>query len=198
MFANFATAITSGGVMTMALLYLMHMLVAVQPDALSDVREPHFLKFVRVPPPEDPPETIKPPLERKDLKAPLPPTSSAPVDLDGTTINVAPRPAPVPTNRYTGPTTVMSDGPLVALVRVEPTYPARPLQQGLEGFVVVQFDVLADGTVSNVSIVESSNRLFEAAATNAAMRFRFKPRVVDGVALPTSGIHNLFRFEMEN
>ena len=91
----------------------------------------------------------------------------------------------------------MSDGPLVALVRVEPTYPARPRAQGLEGFVIVQFDVLADGTVSNVSIVESSSRLFEAAAARAAMRFRFKPRVVDGVALTTSGIQNLFRFEME-
>ena len=198
MFANLATAVTSGTLMTMALFYVMNMLITIQPDAITDARDYHILKFVRVPPPEDPPDTIKPPIVRKNLEAPVPPASSAPVDQEGFKINITPRSAPLPENKYAGPTTVMSDGPLVAIVRVEPTYPARPLQQGLEGFVIVQFDVLEDGTVSNVSIVESSSRLFETAATRAAMRFRFKPRVVGGVALATTGVQNLFRFELEH
>jgi len=198
MFANLATAVTSASAITVTLLYVMNTLIAIQPDAKTEVRAAHFLKWVRVPPDESPPDTIKPPLDKKLLEPPVPPTSSAPVDQESYTINVAPRPAPLPSDRYTGPRTVMSDGPLVAIVRVEPTYPSRPLQQGLEGFVLVQFDVLADGTVSNVSIIESSSRLFEAAAAKAAMRFRFKPRVVDGVALATHGIQNRFHFEMEH
>jgi len=40
--------------------------------------------------------------------------------------------------------------------------------------------------------------VFENSARRAAARFRFKPRVVDGIALETRGIQNLFRFDMEN
>ncbi len=91
----------------------------------------------------------------------------------------------------------MLDGPLVAMVRVSPTYPARAEQMGLEGWVLVQFDVLADGTVSNVSIVDSSHSVFETSARRAAERFRFKAKVIDGVPIGTSGIQNLFTFQME-
>jgi protein TonB len=92
----------------------------------------------------------------------------------------------------------MQDGPPVALVRVSPTYPARAQQAGLEGWVLVQFDVSATGTVTNIRIIESSAAVFENSARRAAARFRFKPRVVDGIALETRGIQNLFRFDMEN
>ena len=100
------------------------------------------------------------------------------------------------TNTFDATTIRMVDGPLVALLRVEPQYPPRPLSRSLEGYVLVEFDVLADGSVANVSVVESSDRLFEKAAIRAAERFRFKPRVVDGVPLATTGIRNLFRFEI--
>jgi protein TonB len=62
----------------------------------------------------------------------------------------------------------------------------------------VQFDVLSTGTVANIQIVESSAAVFENSARKAAARFRFKPRVIDGVALESKGIQNLFRFHMEN
>jgi protein TonB len=91
-----------------------------------------------------------------------------------------------------------NDGPLVALVRVVPVYPARAISQGLEGTVVVQFDVGSNGQVANVVVVESSNRLFEKAAIQAAERFKFKPRVIDGVALETHGIQNMFRFTLDD
>ena len=91
----------------------------------------------------------------------------------------------------------MSDGPLVALVRVEPTYPGAALQKGLEGYVLIKFDVTPQGMVTNVRVIESSHRVFESAARNAAKRFRFKPRVTDGIPQFTAGIQNLFRFEME-
>jgi protein TonB len=92
----------------------------------------------------------------------------------------------------------MQDGPLVPLVRVSPTYPARAQQAGLEGWVLVQFDVLATGTVANIRVVESSAAVFENSARKAAARFRYKPRIIDGVAIETAGVQNLFRFHMEN
>ena len=62
----------------------------------------------------------------------------------------------------------------------------------------IQFDVLASGSVSNFRIVESSASAFENAARKAAARFRCKPRIVHGVAIKTTGVQNLFRFQMEH
>jgi len=108
-----------------------------------------------------------------------------------------PKAAPPPVSTFYHAGLIMHDGPLVALVRVSPTYPVRAQHAGLEGWVLVQFDVLANGTVTNVTVVESSDRIFESAARKAAARFRFKPRVVDGIPQMTSGAQNIFRFHME-
>ena len=84
------------------------------------------------------------------------------------------------------------------MVRVTPVYPIRASTRGLEGYVIVQFDVMADGHVANVVVVESTHAVFDSPAIKAAERFKFKPRVVDGVALVTEGIQNLFRFNLED
>jgi protein TonB len=70
--------------------------------------------------------------------------------------------------------------------------------RGIEGWVTVQFDVLPDGTVGNVTVIESSNRSFERSAIQAAGRFRFKARVVDGVPQTSTGVQYRFRFELDN
>jgi len=197
MFANFATAITSGAAVTMALFYVMNLLIAMQPGAVVEAREQMELIWVRVPPAANPPSTIPPRPKHIPNPSPPPMPGNQP-DSDGPTINV-PRTAP-PTPRATpdGPVGAWSDGPPVSMIKVQPSYPARAAQSGLEGYVIVQFDVRADGTVENAVVLESSNQVFERSALKAASRFRFKPRVVDGVALSTRGVRNLFRFEMED
>jgi protein TonB len=92
---------------------------------------------------------------------------------------------------------IFIDGPLVTVVRVEPAYPPAASGRNLEGFVTVQFDVNPDGTVTNVTVVESSSKIFEKAAIKAAQKFRFKARVVDGVPQPSYGLQNRFVFKME-
>lgn len=197
MFSSFTTAITSGTAITFALFYIMQLLISLQPGAHAEPRDRFELQWVRVPPPEAPPQTIdeKPP--EIDPPAPLPEHVSQPQTESyslGVTVKAAP---PVSGKQLTGLESAFSDGPLVAMVRVEPTYPIAAAKKGLEGYVLVQFDVGADGTVGNAVVIESSNRIFERAALQAAKRFRFKPRVVDGVTQTTTGIQNLFRFEME-
>jgi protein TonB len=109
-----------------------------------------------------------------------------------------PRGLALPVEQFHGSGPIIQDGPLVALVRVSPTYPSRAQQSGLEGWVLVEFDVLPSGVVANVRILDSSDRIFENAARNAAERFRFKPRIIGGVAQETNGVQNLFRFQMQN
>ncbi len=197
MFSNFATAATSSIAITFGLFYIMQLLVALQPGAEVEVRDRDKLIWVRVPRPPEPPQTID--NVKPDAIDPPPETPHNKLDPEVETYAPGVRvrvPAPTP-RELPGPTNLMSDGPLVALVRVEPTYPAAAAQKGIEGYVLIEFDVTPEGTVINVRILESSHRVFESAAREAAKRFRFKPRVVDGIPQATAGIRNLFRFEME-
>ncbi len=89
------------------------------------------------------------------------------------------------------------DGPLVAVIKPQPVYPSRATVQGLEGYVDVEFDVTAAGTVVNPRVIASSHAVFEKAALDAALRFRFRARVVDGVPQPSYGLRNRFTFRME-
>jgi len=136
----------------------------------------------------------------KNLTEPVEPNPPRPAPtIDGETVGVGhsttagPPPGPAP-----GLTGFLHDGPLVAMIRVEPAYPIRASTLGLEGFVTVRFDVNSDGSVSNVSVLESSHSVFEQAAIKAARKFRFKARVVDGIAQPTFGVQNRFVFRMES
>jgi protein TonB len=197
MFANFATAISTSTAVTLALFYLMNLLVTIQPQALADPRDPMELKWVRVPPPEPPPKTIDEIPERKTFEPPRTPTT--PSGDPGERIAVSkPKATATPVKEFSGTGLAIQDGPLVALVRVSPTYPARAQQMGLEGWVLVQFDVLANGTVANVTVVDSSHSIFETAARRAAERFRFKAQVVDGMPIETTGMQNLFTFRMDD
>ncbi len=195
MFARYASAVSSGTLMTFALLYVMQLLISLQPGAQVEVPEHFPIDFIMA-------TIIEPPVRTRELivtKEKLTNTEIQPPrpDFEGgsETIHVS-RPV---ASTGTGPIGFggMSDGTLVNLVRVSPIYPARALAQGIEGYVIVQFDVDVNGKVTNVVVVESSHSVFEREARKAAQRFKFKPRVVDGVALMSTGVQNLFRFELD-
>jgi protein TonB len=198
MFANFATAITSSTAVTLALLYVMNLLIGIQPQALVEPRERMDLTWIHAPDPEEPPDTIENKPDRKTFEPTVPPTTVAPGNQESKIGFRLPRSGPPPIGKYTGPESLVQNGPLVSLVRPHPAYPARAQQSGLEGWVLVEFDVLTNGTVTNIQVIESSDAVFERSARNAAARFRFKPRVIDGIAQVTYGIQNIFRYQMEN
>ena len=88
----------------------------------------------------------------------------------------------------------ISDGEYLPIVKVAPVYPARALQRGLEGYVIVEFTVTRQGTVRDVGVVESTSTLFERAAMEAASKFKYKPRVIDGEAVEVPGVRNKISF----
>lgn len=196
MIARYTSAVGFGTITTLALLLLMQTLIVLQPGAYTEPRTRAKLGIVRVKKSEE--------LRTRDILRPdelLKKTEPAPPrpahdSGDGWAITTAPPSPPAPQGARSLTVLRMSDGPLVAIVRVRPVYPASAEARGLEGWVLVEFDVLADGRVANAYVVESSSRVFEKAALNAAQRFRYKPRVVDGEPVATAGIQNLFRFEM--
>ena len=62
------------------------------------------------------------------------------------------------------------------LQKIDPVYPEKARQQGLEGLVIVQLEVLATGLVGELSIKQSSgSSLLDTAALEAVRQWRFIP-----------------------
>ena len=197
MIIRYASAVTSGIFITLALFYAMQSLIAM--DAFEPVKAPKLGSLIFTPTIVEEPVIPEDFTTFKTLREPIEPTPPRPGPVDNgnklVVVHRAPPPPPPGTSMQVG--SFMHDGPLVAMVRVEPAYPTRAAQQNLEGYVTVQFDVNADGTVTNIIVVDSSHSIFERAAIRAAQKFRFRARVVDGVALATLGVRNRFIFRMD-
>ena len=57
----------------------------------------------------------------------------------------------------------------------------------------------ATGTVKDIVVVEAEpKRIFDDASIEAASRFKYRPRVVDGEPIEVRGVRNLFRFKLES
>ena len=175
----------------------MQSLVALQPGAVSEPRKKHIINRFKTRPPPTPPQ-IQKPIQKKQLTQVRVPPRLTTGSGTGPKIGVRFPAMVTGENAYTYTLEKYVDGPLAAIVRVSPTYPPVMNARGLEGHVLVQFDVLADGRVANIVVVESSHSGFNKAAIKAAERFKYKPRVVDGVPMASTGIQNLFRFRMED
>ncbi|MCY4016004.1 MAG: energy transducer TonB [Gammaproteobacteria bacterium] len=100
------------------------------------------------------------------------------------------------------PATINStDGDYLPLVAIAPQYPTRAAQRGIEGWCLVSFTVDGLGNVVEDSIVvvdaEPPN-IFDRSSVRAAARFKFQPRVVDGVGVEVRGVQYVFRYELED
>lgn len=76
-----------------------------------------------------------------------------------------------------------SDGDIIPLVAIQPDYPRRALERGIEGYVVVSFTITTQGLTRDIKVLESTSSIFERNATRAAERLKYKPRIVDGTAV---------------
>ena len=85
------------------------------------------------------------------------------------------------------------------IVKVRPDYPKRALQRGIEGYVTLQFTVTEKGTVKDPVVVESEPAgIFDRSATQAALKFRYRPKVVDGKPIQVEGVKNKIVYRIEN
>jgi protein TonB len=196
MIARYASSIATATVVTLGLFYVMHTLIALQPGAASEARVHALLRFIRI----KPDETIIE-IDPLDLEIPPPPNvppRGEPDPWEEPGIRVATEQPSTPRQGFAPIGFQLSDAPLIIVMRVEPNYPPSLAQKGIEGYVVVRFDVMQDGGAENVSVVESSHRGFERNALSAAQRFRFKAHVVDGAPQVTTGVRYRFRFEMSD
>ncbi len=201
MIGRYVFSIVVGVIITMSLLFVMQLLIVTGKQALTKPRDRAQLEFVRVrrnealnveefeperppPPPEVPPEA--------------PPQQMDSVDPNAPTINVAPPQVAAETN-IGGPGAMnIAEGDYLPIVRVAPVYPARALSRGLEGYVDMEFTVTTTGTVRDPVVIFSTSSLFERAALTAVLKFKYKPRVVDGVPVDVPGVKTRITFRLED
>jgi periplasmic protein TonB len=92
-----------------------------------------------------------------------------------------------------------SDRDIIPLVRINPDYPPRALSRGLEGYVIVQFTISATGMVKDVIVVEAKPEgIFDEAAVRAVSRWRYNPKVEEGVAVERVGVQTRITFQLES
>ena len=91
----------------------------------------------------------------------------------------------------------MTDGELLPIVTVAPSYPPAAAERGLEGYVVVTYTVTQTGSVRDVVVTESTHRLFEKPAVEAAYKYKYRPRVVDGQPVVVHGVSQRVRFGLD-
>jgi len=189
---RYAVSALVGTTAAVVMLWLMQLLVTSPSQQLPIVDSPRLVEFVRLKrleklqlkertPPPPPKQAAPPPRPRLDLRAdtqPPAPVLDMAMNLD-VPLNFGDGP-------WIGPQTVMqADSSFVPLSRLPPRYPYKAAQRGIEGWVRVEFDVTATGSVENVEVIESDPPgVFDKAAIRAVSRWRFKPRMVEGKAVP--------------
>lgn len=77
-----------------------------------------------------------------------------------------------------------------------PDYPARAMDQGLQGDCTVSYSVNAQGRVENPQAEADCHPLFIRPSINAAKNFQYQPRMVNGQAVMVQKVRNTFQFRI--
>jgi protein TonB len=194
---GFVTALA----VTLSLFWLMQYLIETADRTLNDDGAGNLVDFVRVKRDEA--------IERRQLKPKKPPPPDSPPpqpptpqldNLNPDAQKVAISAVPVETDiEMTGGFSLgVGEGDYLPIVKVAPIYPNRALTRGIEGFCVVQYTVTRQGTIRDPIVIESqcTSSLFHRASINAALKFKYKPRIMDGEAVEVPGVQNKFTYEI--
>ncbi len=185
-------------VITVALVLLMHELINKQWEApdehdrikFSDVRMPD--RDIETQYDQEKPENPDDPEDVPDIPEP---DFDAP-DVSAEAVNIA-----APTVDSTIDVSFgnfKSDGEYLPIVRVEPIYPTRAASRGVEGYVIMEFTVTSNGSVTDPVVVEAEpSSIFNSAAERAVLKWKYKPRVVDGVPVDVPGVRTMLTFKLD-
>ena len=104
------------------------------------------------------------------------------------------------------------DGSYIPLFKVIPIYPRRAQERGTMGYALVEFTITETGSVENAVPIEgycSSNSdpndptefrpctMFNSASARAALKLKYKPKIVDGKAVPVEDVLHRFTYILD-
>ena len=185
---------------TFVLFLLMQALIKSDKNPLEDGVQGKIVDFVRLqddeqietkqrkpkpppPPDEPPPDMPKPTMDASDV--------SQGVEMGGVDVNVD--------LNVGGVGGFSSDGEYLPIVKVAPVYPRRAQTRGIEGYVLLEFVVTKTGAVRDPVVIEADPPgIFDRAALSAALKFKYKPKVVNGEPIDVAGVRNKITFELSD
>lgn len=200
---RYAIAFLVASGVTFGLFYLMQALISMGVAEAERVFAGHVIEFVRLKrdsqldlkkrrlPDKAPPEEEPPPPEL-DLSRPVRPD----LDLDAMSIALAHQ-----VDLGAGPDfgDMGSDQDIVPIVRVNPQYPIRAADRGIQGWVEVQFTISAAGTVKDPVVVDAKPAtIFNRAALRAIRKWKYSPKIEEGVAVDRPDVRVRLHFNLEN
>lgn len=200
MILRYAFGLIFGAVFSVALFWLMWRLIGVPID-VGELRQATRVEFTRMR--EDTEvaskEQEKPQQERPPPVPEIPQMAHSSGDVGGSAVQLM-----APMVDAAGAMSRMtmsagSDRDIMPLVRINPDYPPRALSRGIEGYVIVQFTISATGSVKDLIVVEAKPEgIFDDAAMRAVARWRYNPKVEEGVAVERVGVQTMITFKLES
>lgn len=117
---------------------------------------------------------------------------------------------PKPKANFAGSGSFFRDGEYIPLFKVTPIYPRRAQERGIMGYAIVAFTITETGTVENAKPLEGACgdptnpetvfrpcSIFNSAASRAAVKLKYKPKIVDGKAVRVDDVPHKFTFILE-
>ena len=116
-------------------------------------------------------------------------------------------------NFNSGSGTLFRDGEYIPLFKVQPVYPRRAQERGTMGYALVEFTITDTGSVEDAKAIEGycsnsdpndpntefrSCTMFNSASARAALKLKYKPKIVDGKAVPVEGVLHRFTYVLDD
>jgi len=182
---------------TLALLYLMFLLIKSDEPGLSYATPTKFPPFVNTQEETElRPIIPKPPAPPIIMQTPDLPTQQNIPDSNQILIPIGAEYIPEQTS---GPGLRLDNNQLILAIGYPPRYPSRAIAKGIEGYAVVGFSVDAAGAVFDAFIIESEPKgIFDKSALSAISKFKYKPRVHNGKGISTDGQRYMFSYKLDD
>jgi len=90
-----------------------------------------------------------------------------------------------------------SDRDVVPMVRVEPQYPMSAKQKRIEGWVELMYTITKVGTVKDIVVTAASaGTIFNRAAIQAVSKWKYNPKIENGVAVERPRVRQRIKFKL--
>ena len=205
---KYAAGIGFSSAITLALFFIMVILISLGDSGL---KEDTSVKLADVVMPERQIDTFMTEVDKPDKPEEQPEDIAQPeldlAPLTGIDVSIA---KPKPNFKAGG--SFFRDGEYIPLFKVVPIYPRRAQERGTMGYALVEFTITDSGSVEDAVTIEgycSSKRpddpevefrtcsMFNSASARAAIKLKYKPKIVDGKAVPVEGVLHRFTYILD-
>ena len=200
--SRFLASLLLGVAVTLVLFFIMQALIDSGDQAYRSDSDGQIMEFVRIkddeslslkdrrkPKKPEPPKEPPPPPKMIVEKQVKPTMNKVKIDIPNIDLPTIAGGGPFLGNWPGNP---LAEGDVLPIVRIDPQWPREALVEGIEGYVIVEVIIAADGSVASAVVIESvPRRLFDRNVIRAVLKWKFKPRIINGVAVERRAIQRL-------